>query len=185
MDHYADLTLKPDPEFALTTLMSVLMQKLHRALALAQSTGVGVSFPAAAERTLGATLRLHAGKEDLEQLLATEWLTGMRELVQTRAPAMVPAACGYRRVQRVQPKSAVERIRRRHMRRHNVSVEEANQRIPDAAVRRLRAPYVEMASSSTAQRFRLFILQGELLDQPIYGKFSTYGLAQEATIPWF
>jgi CRISPR-associated endonuclease Csy4 len=187
MDHYLDLTLRPDPEFAPQQLMAALYAKLHRALVAQHSNSIGVSFPEVdeARRWLGLRLRLHGTLPELTALMQTPWLTGMRDHVDANGPAPVPPSAGYRTVRRIQADSNPERLRRRLMRRHQLDEAAAHQRIPDSAAVFLKLPYLQLRSTSTGQHFRLFIAHGPLQPEPVVGSFSAYGLSPTATIPWF
>jgi len=46
-------------------------------------------------------------------------------------------------------------------------------------------PYLVVQSVSNGQWYRRYIKMGELTDEPILGKFDTFGLSKQATIPWF
>jgi CRISPR-associated endonuclease Csy4 len=192
MDHYVDITLRPDPEFPAPLLMNALFAKLHRVLA-SHDAGlagrVAVSFPghAAAGRLLhlGDRLRLHGQATGLTALLGQDWLAGMRDHTQPADLAAVPATVQHRVVRRVQAQSSPERLRRRLARRHQLDAAEAAQRIPDSVAQTLRLPWVQLRSSSTDQNFRLFIEHGPLLPHPLPGTFSPYGLSLGATVPWF
>lgn len=189
MDHYVDLKLRPDPEFSPPMLMNALFAKLHRALVSLSSERIGVSFPGHEARAphLGVCLRLHGQRVDLETLMAQEWLHGMRDhlVLENATPRPVPAQSAHRTVQRVQADSNPERLRRRLMRRHNLSEDTARERIPDSAARWLDLPYVQLRSTSTGQPFRLFIAHGPLQATAQPGIFSAYGLSPTATVPWF
>lgn len=187
MNHYLDIRLRPDPEFPERQLMDALFSKLHRVLAEQQRTDVGVNFPGwkLKPQTLGDVLRLHASPAALESLMATAWLGGMQQMVQLTEVAAAPPEAQHRRLLRVQAKSSPERLRRRLMRRKQLSPEEAKAQIPDSAAERLTLPFVEIASRSTGQRFRLFLKQGPELTKPVAGSFNAYGLSQTATVPWF
>lgn len=187
MDHYVDIEVRPDPEFANHQLMGALYAKLHRAFVAQGSHRLGVSFPGMDEvRThLGTRLRLHGELEALRTLLASDWLAGMRDHVTLSLPLPVPHQAQHRTVSRVQVKSSPARLRRRLMRRHDLTEAEASQRIPDDAVRSTHLPFVQMRSTSTGQAFRLFVEHGPVQAMPTAGDFNTYGLGQGATIPWF
>jgi len=188
MDHYLEIKLLPDPEFAPAVLMNALFAKLHRGLVDLNSTRIGVSFPylktELKHRSLGDRLRLHGNADDLQQLMALPWLSGMHDHTVISEPASVPAQAGFCMVRRVQAKSSPERRRRRLMRRHGLSKEAARQCIPDALEERLDLPFVTMKSRSTGQNFRLFINQ-QAVSQAITGGFNHYGLSLTATVPWF
>lgn len=187
MDHYLDLTLRPDPEFAQAHLISALFAKLHRGLVSLDANDIGVSFPEHSERprTLGNVLRLHGTAGRLEHLMATDWLIGMRDHLSQGSITPTPENARHRVVKRVQPKTNPERLRRRHMRRHGVSAEVARERIPDTVIAKVTQPYAQLRSRSTGESFCLFIDHGPAMDQPVKGTFSCYGLSSTATIPWF
>ncbi len=187
MDHYVDIELRPDPECPIHQLMSALYSKLHRVLVAQQTTDIGVSLPDLDQGSgrLGPRLRLHGTLDVLKTLLASDWLTGMRDHVAMASPARVPSSAQYRAVQRVQVKSSPERLRRRLMRRHNLNEQEARARIPDEVASFTCLPYVQMRSTSTGQSFRLFIDHQPIVSSPTAGDFNAYGLGQGATIPWF
>lgn len=189
MDHYVDIDVRPDPEFPAHQLMSALYAKLHRALVAQGGGRLGVSFPGVQTEApylgLGTRLRLHGGQVALSALLATEWLTGMRDHVRLEQVAPVPPGVQYRAVQRVQTTSNPDRLRRRLMRRHGLDADEARVRIPDAVACFTDLPYLQLRSTSTGQSFRLFIKHSPLQSAPVSGDFNAYGLSQGGTIPWF
>ena len=188
MDHYVDIRLLPDPEFSVQLLMDAVFGRLHRAL-VAQAgrdgVGAGVSFPEVRGRSLGTVVRLHGPRNGLEVLLAEGWLNGLRDHVEVASVRPVPTQVSHRTVRRVQSKSSAERLRRRLMRRQGIEASEARRRIPDGAERHLDLPSLQLRSASTGQHFRLFIDHGPLLSTADDGQFSTYGLSDRATVPWF
>ena len=187
MNHYVDIDVRPDPEFTACQLMSALFAKVHRALVAQGETHVGVSFPGfeLAPPNLGTRLRLHGDMGALSNFLASDWLMGMRDHVLLALPALVPVNADHRVVKRVQVKSSPDRLRRRLMRRHNLSEQEACQRIPDEAARFTGLPFLQIRSASTSQAFRLFIELGPLQREAVPGGFNAYGLSQGGTVPWF
>lgn len=185
MDAYLELQLLPDPEFPPAMLMNALFAKLHRALVSHGEGRIGISFPDVGTGQLGQRLRLHGQAGDLEKLMASNWLQGMRDHLAAFAIRPVPEGASHRRVSRVQAKSSVERLRRRAMHRHQLSPEAAAERIPDSAAKRLSLPYLTLNSQSTGQQFHLFINHQPPQAQATPGEFNAYGLSQTATIPWF
>lgn len=187
MDHYLDLKLLPDPEFPATQLMSALLAKLHRGLHDLRRSDVGISFPDVdtAGYGLGSRLRLHGSTEALDRLITLKWLSGMHDHLHISELKPIPAQVRWRCVSRVQVDSNPERARRRLIKRHGISEEEARQRIPDNAGKRSSLPFVSVRSATNGHNFRLFIRHGTLRDQPVAGDFGAYGLSSTATIPWF
>lgn len=186
MKNYADFYLLPDPEFPLSILMNVLFAKLHRVLVEIDSHELGVSFPRVQGEKpfLGDCLRVHGSVMNLERLMALNWLTGMHDHLQTEPIKLVPEHSLHCRVKRVQPKSNVDRLRRRYMKRHGVS-EEAARLIPDTVEKRVRLPFLHIKSQSTEQHFCLFIDHLTPQEQAVSGEFNSYGLSLTATVPWF
>lgn len=188
MDHYLDIRLLPDPEIPAAALMSELVGRLHRALAGPGGAGtshVGTSFPQAQAHSLGGTMRLHGTPEALTPLHAMPWLRGLSEHVSVGDIRQIPITARHRTVRRVQAKSNPARLRRRLMQRHGFDEAEALRRIPDTLAQHVDLPFVQLRSTSTGQSFRLFIEHGPIVDAPRTGDFSTYGLSDHATVPWF
>lgn len=188
MGHYIDIRVRPDPEFPPSQLLAALYAKLHRALVGQALDRVGVAFPGYAEGppTLGQTMRLLGPTDALDALMASDWLRGMHDHVAVAAMAPVPATSERRRLRRVQAKSSPERLRRRQMRRHGWTEDEAKTKLPDSAAKWLDLPFLSLASSSSGQRFRLFLrLEAVPHQEPVATRFNAYGLAQDGAIPWF
>lgn len=187
MLHYVDIHLRPDPEFASNHLMAALFSKLHRWLTQTQSKALAVSFPGYQEKPagLGRTLRIIGPERDLARLMELDWLLGMRDHVDLQAPSPVPSSANQRTLRRVQAKSSPERLRRRQMRRHNLTPEEAQERVPDRCAAPLSLPFLNLTSASTGQRFKLFLRLGPPCEAALAGDFNAYGLSNTASIPWF
>lgn len=187
MDHYTDIHLRSHPEWPAHHLMAALYAKLHRVLVRLQTSVIGVSFPgyATSPPTLGTTLRLLGPASELARLMEQNWLTGMRDHTKLTPVAAVPADAAHRSLRRVQAKSSPERLRRRHMRRHDLSAEQARERVPDTAAELLQLPFVALTSSSTGQSFPVFFRLGPVAPTSQAGSFNAYGLSNSATIPWF
>jgi CRISPR-associated endonuclease Csy4 len=184
MGHYIEIRLLPDPEFSASVLMNALFAKFHRALVDIGQREVGVSFPQA-KKTLGDKLRLHGSRSALQRLMDLSWLKGLTDYTSVSAITPVPDNCRYRVVKRVQAKSSVERIYRRSVMKGWLTIDEAEAKVNEKKEHQLKQPFVQLKSNSSGQSFRLFIQQGELLDSPVAGAFSDYGLSGVATIPWF
>lgn len=185
--HYVDIIVMPDPETGVAPLMGALYDRLHRALVQQRIDNLGVSFPqySVIPRTLGDTLRLHSSEGTLNGLLDSDWLRGVRDHVRSTGVAAAPDGAPHRTVGRRQFKSNVERLRRRRMKRKGETAEQAARAIPDSAAKKPTLPYVHLRSQSTGQPYCLFIELGNLQPEPNAGRFNTYGLGEDSTIPWF
>ena len=128
---------------------------------------------------------MYASEAALQPWATGAWLGSLRDHVSMTVPMPVPAHAAHRTLRRVQVKSSPERLRRRLMKRHHISEAQARERIPDSVGRITDLPYLQLASTSTAQQFKLFLALGTTLAQPCAGEFNTYGLSATATVPWF
>lgn len=187
MTHYIDIKVLPDPEFPEPQLLSELFGRLHAALARSSAESVAVAFPGYAERppTLGSVMRLLGPASALDQLMSRPWLGGLADHVAACAIESVPVQATHRMLRRVQAKSSAERLRRRQIQRHGLSEAEARQRIPNTVEQTLALPYLVLTSTSTGQRFRLFLRLDPEPASPRAGDFNAYGLSTTATIPVF
>lgn len=187
MDHYLDIRVLPDPEFAQNVLLGALVSKLHRGLVAIESDNIGISFPqhAMQPRTLGDLLRLHGPLDRLNGLMQAGWLKGMNDHIDLHEIKGIPDSVGHRVVRRRQFKTNADRLRRRRMKRKNETWEQAAEHIPDQVERRVNTPFVMVRSSSSGKAFPLFVEHCEAQSTPVPGSFSTYGLSQGATVPWF
>jgi CRISPR-associated endonuclease Csy4 len=205
MDHYIDLRVRPDPETATAHILNAMAGRLHLALARLQSEDIGISFPrfrlatqppsnappaAGSTRqlwrpTLGDTLRLHGRHDRLRQLMALDWLAGLGDYTAAEEARPVPPDAKHRVVTRRQVHSSADRIRRRQMKRHGLTEQEAQARIPDSVEKRLALPFLQLRSQSTGQAYRLFIEHLPCRNEAASGTFNTYGLSASTTVPWF
>ncbi len=184
MESYQDIRVLPDPEFIEETLMAALFARLHRALVAYGKGDIGISFPEHAKK-LGGVIRLHGSQAALTQLEESRWRAGLNDYCRATAILAIPAVTGWRVVSRVQVKSSVERLVRRSLRKGWITEEQAQQRIAEGRDRRCNLPFLTLNSLSTGQCFKLFISHGKLQTTPASGSFSSYGLSDTATVPWF
>jgi CRISPR-associated endonuclease Csy4 len=187
MDHYFDVQIRRDPEFAAHDILSALFSKLHRALVTDVTISVGVSFPGYSLKkvTLGDTLRILGSKSDLDHLSGGAWMRAVRDHIELTPTLVVPNGATHRALRRVQAKSSVDRLIRRQARRHGISESAARAKLVGARSEHLTLPFISMSSSSTGQPFRLFLSLGPDELRPQAGAFNAYGLSQSATVAWF
>ncbi len=186
MSHYIELRIIPNPEFPPSIIMNLLYNKLHKALVQTNSTTIGVSFPDFdnKRKRLGERLRLHGSEAHIQNVMVNLSLSALLDHLRVGDIQEVPQQVSHATVKRVQCKSSAERIRRRQIKRHQLSEEEALIRIPNTVEKQLTLPYVTLKSESSGQSFRLFINQ-QKVEKPEPGVFNTYALSEEATVPWF
>ena len=182
MDYYQQFTLLPDPEFPETLLISALIAKLHRALHELGEGEVGVSFPNL-NKTLGSILRLHGTRDALERLDGSNWFKGMRDHLDISKIESVPEIKEWCQVKRRQPILSAAKVRR-NIKRETYSEMEAEVIWANSTNKALKGPYAQLRSGSSGQTFRLYIEQLRRQNE-VLGRFNSYGLSREATVPWF
>lgn len=187
MTHYTDIKILNSPEMSRFAIMNTLFEKFHKSLVDEGLDSVGVSFPAVSEeyRDLGVILRVHGSEADVRKVIANRHIKSVSDYVDIKDVAVAPESALFRCVKRVQSKSNPDRLRRRAMKRHGITMEEAIERIPDNSAKLLNLPFVTINSSSNGHKFRLFIEHGEEVETSVDGEFSCYGLSAKATVPWF
>lgn len=186
MDAYIDITLQPDDEFPQHLLMDALIAKLHKALIEEGAGSIAISFPQwrnGPYPSLGGIARLHGNMVDLQRHMQRNWLHGMRDHVCLGEPSPVPEQHGHVLVERKKTKSP-NNMRKRAMRRHGLTQQQAEARIPDSAACRLDFPYTTQYSASTGQRYRLFIAQSLTKKTDGMG-LNSHGLSTGAAVPMF
>lgn len=185
--HYLDLRVLPDPETSAPQLLGALYDRLHLTLVQQQLDSIGVSFPGHSTnpRGMGNVLRLHGSEQTLQAFHQPDWLNGLRDHVHMTSIAPVPAHAIWRTVHRKQYKTSAERLRRRRMRRHGETAEQARQAIPGSVERRPDLPCLHLHSHSTGQAYCLFIALGppQATAQP--GTFNRHGLSTTTPVAWF
>jgi len=192
MDSYFDIKALPNAEILQSAVVAHLMQQLHRVLPQYEGR-LGLSFPAyGQQRTLGGIIRLLGAKEDVtsvfQQLSDSTAVSdyGLITVVNTVPTSVVKFACFTRT--HAKGKSRFERLKKRHMKKGTWTDELAT-----AAWGRicqpLHLPHISLHSSSTGERFLLFVKR-DFITQSVEGLFNSYGLStgnseNKATVPWF
>lgn len=180
-DVHLDVVVRPDEETRASVLLSGLFEQVHRELAARRLTSVGVSFPEAGEEGgLGTRLRLHGSEVDLRPLGEMSWLVHASDYYRTTPVRAVPAEYTLRVVRRLQPNLSAAKIRRL-LARQSVTEERAAELL--AGRDALTAPYVQIRSKSSGQRFKLFFEQAPVKEAPTDRRFNAYGFG--AAVPWF
>lgn len=131
-----------------------------------------MSFPQYKQRSLAA----------LEKLETLTWRKGLGDYTQVSAILPVPEAYQHCFVS---VQGNLENVRRRAMKRHSISYEEACTQIPKLEKKQLELPFVQIKSQSTGETFRLFIKQTSCLPTEVDQPFSKYGLSSTTSVPWF
>jgi CRISPR-associated endonuclease Csy4 len=183
MNYYVDIRILPNSELSDGILMNELYSHLHKVL-VSHGGDIGICFPNF-NKKLGDILRLHGTQISLQKIMSTQWTANIMDYVKISEILVIPENVCYRVIKRVQTKSSKERLLRRSVRKGWLTEEEAPLKLEEKCDKKLTLPFLQLNSSSTKQRFRLFIEHGPILTDPIIGSFNAYGFSFDATIPWF
>lgn len=183
MDHYINILIQPDAEIRLNVLLNTLYAKLHKALHDSYATNIGVSFPKY-NIMLGNVLRLHGERLVLQKIMDLNWIGGMTGYCNVSSIISVPEGTKFRTVSRKQSTMSQSKLKRL-IKRSSIAEEEIGEYKTKMISKGLDNPYIEFVSGSNGHKHRRYIEFGELLDQPVYGKFDQFGFSKTATIPWF
>jgi CRISPR-associated endonuclease Csy4 len=183
MEYYINIELKPDAEMQESPLMNLVYEKFHKALVKLKTEQIGVSFPKYKIK-LGKVLRLHGNKTNLQNLQGLNWLGGIAGYCEISNVKNVPTNVKYRIVSRIRTNMSKSKLKRLKRRGSITPDEEKNYRAKMFS-QGLDNPYLDLKSGTTGQKHRRFIYFGPQLDQPVEGKFDSYGLSKVATVPWF
>jgi len=183
MEHYIDIRLKPDAEMRENVLMNKLYSKLHKALCNLNSDCIGVSFPEA-KLMLGRKIRLHSHAAMLNDLQGTNWLGGLSGYCEVTDILSIPKQCIYQTVSRIQSTMSQSKLNRL-IKRGSITEREVKAYKAKMFSKGLDNPYLELESGSNGQKYRRYILLGDMQTTPVEGKFDTFGLSEVATVPVF
>ena len=192
MKVYLNITLLSGYDIGLSFLWGKVFQQVHLAITenLDESgkSKIGVSFPQYCSKniSLGKKLRLFSiNEESLEQLNIVKWLDRLSDYVHITSIRNVPRNIfSHSCYKRERTKSNLERIVRRKARRKGISESEARESFGDFKERHSRAPFINMHSLGSGQKFKLFIIK-EKAECTMDGYFGSYGLGISGSVPEF
>ncbi|SDL54214.1 CRISPR-associated protein, Csy4 family [Maridesulfovibrio ferrireducens] len=183
MDHYFNITIKPDAEMRENVLMNKVYTKLHKALFSLKSDGIGVSFPSYRLK-LGRELRIHGAIASLNDLQKLDWIGGLVGYCDISAVSIIPENCQYRVISRKQANMTRSKLNRL-IRRESISGDQIKEYKAKMFSKGIANPYFELESESNGHKHRRYIQFGETSSVPVHGKFDFFGLSKTATVPWF
>jgi len=194
MKYYIDIQLFNDTEITLGFIWKKLYAQIHLALVEIRDennlVSVGLSFPKYQETKfpLGDRLRILAkSKDELENLNLNHWLSRLFDYIKISEIREVPKNINkYVSFGRQQFKTNRETLARRQAKRKGISYEEALQNYAnfDENKNKTKLPYVNIKSLSSDREMKVFIKKSEPKERKD-GLFSTYGLSNKSTVPWF
>ncbi len=200
MNYYVDIKLLGDTEITLGFIWQKVYTQMHLALVEIKdknnTVDIGFSFPFYSNHAfpLGDTLRVFTvSKERLEALNVNRWLSRLDGYAYIGEIKEVPNdVTSYVSFGRKQFKSNAEtrRLAKRYAKRNAISEEEAlsNYELTEQKYTKLKEdnklPFVNIKSLSNGHPMKIFIVKKEV-EREEKGVFSTYGLSNFTTLPWF
>ncbi len=195
LNYYQEIELIEQPDVSLGVIWSKLYMQLHLALAdLKNKNGIqsiGVSFPEYSDPLfpLGRRLRLLATSEkELTNLDISHWLSRLADYVKVKDIHAVPSkrVKGYATFSRKEIKRNPEAIARRRARKDpGITYEEALRRAKLQEQKVCLLPFINLASLTSGQHFKLFIDRKEEKGPGESLEFSSYGLSHNTPVPIF
>jgi CRISPR-associated endonuclease Csy4 len=183
MDHYIDITIKPDSEMRENVLMNKVVTKFHKTLCDLNSHDLGLSFPEY-RILLGRKLRVHSTKGRLKQLQNINWLDSLSDYCQQSEILKVPSQVTHRTVSRIQQNMTNSKLNRL-IKRGSISESEVKTYKAKMYAQGLSEAYLELESTTNGHHHRRYVSFGKLISEPKKGLFDFFGFSKEATIPWF
>lgn len=183
MQHYLDIIVNPDAEMRENVLLNKVYTKLHKRLCELKSTHLGISFPQY-KILLGRLIRVHGTAQAIQKLQSSQWLGGLIGYCEICSIQSVPENVQHRTISRIQSNMTDAKLRRL-IKRGSISSDEAKAYKAKMFQKGLDNPYLELESASNGYKHRRYLKFGELLAEPVEGKFDQFGLSKTATVPWF
>lgn len=183
MNYYIDIQLNPEASLKESPLMNLVFTQLHRGFVKLKTDQIGVSFPRYNFK-LGRLLRLHSDQHSLHALQSLNWLDGLDKYCDISNAKNVPANTKFRTISRIRTNMTKSKLKRLKQ-RGSITAEKEKTYKHKMFSQGLDNPYLDLESGSTGQKHRRFIDFGPLLNEPLVGKFDSFGMSKVATVPWF
>ena len=193
MNYYQDIKLYPDNEIDIAFLRNKTYAKLHKAIFDLKAKNIGVSFPQA-NKKLGCVIRIHSTQEQLQKLQALNWIGGLSGYCSISDILPVPSKLkGHQTISRIRQSMSNSKLKKKIIYQQEKGYLKTNEDIKAYEKQYklkmfktgLSNPYFELQSTSTANKYRLYVGLGEVLKNPVVGDFNRFGLSNEATVPIF
>jgi CRISPR-associated endonuclease Csy4 len=183
MDHFINITIKPDAEMRANLLLNKVYTKFHKRLNDLEATDIGVSFPEY-KVVLGKVIRIHATENRLQAFQSIDWLGGLSGYCSVSKIEKTPSTVTYRTVSRIQSNMSPAKLRRL-MNRGTIDKDDEKKYRTKMFAQGIDNPYLELESSSNGQKHRRYIEFGKNQSTPVSGLFDDFGLSKQGTVPWF
>lgn len=198
MNYYFDLELLPDEEVPIFFIRNKIYSKLHKSIFDLKATDIGVSFPKTKGKVkviLGRIVRIHSNKNRLKELQNSNWLGGLSGYCKLSSILPVPSEVkGYKAISRIRQNMSISRLQKKINHQKSKGYLTTDDKLK-AYEKRYKEkmfstsldnyPYLELQSTSTDSRYRLYIEFGNLQNNSVQGEFNRFGFSKTATIPVF
>jgi CRISPR-associated endonuclease Csy4 len=193
MNYYQDIKIQPDAEIRESWLLNKVYSKLHKAIFDLSATDIGISFPQVKIK-LGDVVRIHSTQERLQQLQNLNWLGGLSGYCKVGEVLPVPDKVnGHQTIFRIRQNMSLARMQKKitHQKSKSYLKTDDDIKVYEKYYKAkmfktgLDNPYLELQSTSTGNKYRLYIAFGELQKQSVEGEFNHFGLSKIATMPIF
>ena len=183
MTHYFEISLKTKKSYEIAELLNAVYSTLHKKLWDEKNSTIGVSFPEYGQY-LGKIIRIHGSDSELESLHQKSWLGQLALRCDFTKLTVVPENTSHACYSRVQQNQSLSKLKR-YIKRNNPNEQEIRAYKAKLYSNGLDLPYLELLSTSTGQRHRVYIKKIEGTDEKT-GSFSSYGLSKNgSTVPIF
>lgn len=194
MNYYTCIEISSDRECPLWFLRNALFMKFHKKIFELKTKDIGVSFPRIKERSLGHVLRIHSTQERLEQLQSLDWLGGLLGYCSITDILPVPDSIdGHQTISRVRQTMSELKLKQRVEYQKEQGVLSTDRDVKKYIKQyrdkmnatALNYPYLELQSTSTNNKYRLYVKSGNLQNKATIGEFNYFGFSKAATVPVF
>jgi CRISPR-associated endonuclease Csy4 len=183
MDYFIEIKLQKNTDLRPNMLLNGVYANFHRRLYDIDAKSIGVSFPDY-RVVLGQKLRIHGNLDDLNKFHSIDWLGDIKKYCTVSNIEKVPQNVQYRTIGRIQSTMSQSKLRRL-IKRGTINEEDVKKYKVEMLKKGLDNPYVELVSASNGKLHRRYFLFGDLQTERTTGEFDTFGLSENATIPWF
>lgn len=184
MKFYLDININSDLDVHQNKAMSLVFQYVHQSIVSLGIGKIAVSFPKVAATTLGNLIRLHGCENDLNIFLDTKFLMNIKNYGFISPVTEIPKKVDFKKISRIRSNMSQSKLRRL-IKRGSISQNEISIYMDKMLKNSLINPYLDLYSESTKRIFRMFFQFSNVLTEAQLGEFDSYGLSDDATVPWF
>jgi CRISPR-associated endonuclease Csy4 len=184
MNFYLDININPHLDIHSNKAMGFLFQNVHKSIVALGIGKIAISFPKAGQYSVGSILRLHGSEHDLSLFVTNDFLIRIKPYSFLSNVKAIPNEVLFKKISRIRSNMSKSKLNRL-LRRGTITADKISGYMDKMLKNSLNNSYIDLYSESTNRTFRMFFQFSEILSNPSEGEFDSYGLSDEATIPWF